>query len=178
MTTAFQRSKSIVFKAALIGAFGFLAVAPSSLMASAGDATTPSRSAGSQGEENCLATAIYFEARGESEEGQTAVAEVIVTRDRTSGRPKTICGVVYEGARRRTGCQFSFACDRRSDAPRRGAAWARAKDVAAAVMDTRGERQLVGGATYFHAANMKPRWASHMIKVAQIGSQIFYRPKV
>jgi spore germination cell wall hydrolase CwlJ-like protein len=177
MITAFQRSRNIVFKAALVAALSLLAVASSSFAASADDATTPSADTRIQGEENCLATAIYFEARGESEKGQTAVAEVIVTRARTSGRPKTICGVVYEGARRRTGCQFSFACDRRSDVPRKGAAWTRAKDVAAAMMDAHGERQLVGGATYFHAANMKPRWASHMIRVAQIGSQIFYRPK-
>ena len=178
MITAFQRSKNITSKATLIGAFSLLAAVPSLLTASARDATPVPVDAGTQSEENCLATAIYFEARGESENGQTAVAEVIVTRARTSGRPKSICGVVYEGARRRTGCQFSFACDRRSDVPRKGAAWTRAKDVAATVMDTRGEGRLVDGATYFHAANMKPRWASHMIKVARIGSQIFYRPKV
>lgn len=130
-----------------------------------------------QSEKNCLATAIYFEARGEIVKGQKAVAEVILTRARTPGRPKTICGVVYEGSHRSTGCQFSFACDRASDVARKDAAWKRAQRIAASVMRTGGKvRPVAGGATYYHATYVTPYWASHMVKVAQIGTQIFYRP--
>ena len=130
-----------------------------------------------QGEKNCLATAIYFEARGESTKGQKAVAEVVLTRARTPGRPKTICGVVYEGAGRATGCQFSFACDGVSDRVRDAAAWLHAERVATTVMRTRDRTNPVArGATYYHASYVTPSWATHMIKVAQIGSHIFYRP--
>ena len=72
----------------------------------------------------CLATAIYFEARGESERGQRAIAEVVIARTKSGDHPATICGVVYEGARNRH-CQFSFACDGRSDAARDAKCWAR-----------------------------------------------------
>lgn len=139
------------------------------------DPSTPTEQV--SGDKACLATAIYFEARGESLKGQKAVAEVIVTRARTPGRPKSLCGVVYEGARRATGCQFTFACDGIPDVIRDQNAWTRAQHVAAKVILTAGKvKPVAGGATYYHALSVTPRWASHMIKVAQIGSQIFYRP--
>lgn len=129
-------------------------------------------------EQHCLATAIYFEARGESAKGQKAVAEVILARTRAPGRPRTICGVVYEGSERRTGCQFSFTCDGASDVARDDAAWARAKTIAAGVMRTGGRgRKASRGATFYHADHVRPYWASGMVKVARIGSHIFYRPK-
>jgi spore germination cell wall hydrolase CwlJ-like protein len=131
-----------------------------------------------QSEKHCLATAIYFEARGESAKGQKAVAEVILARTRTPGRPKTVCGVVYEGSTRKTGCQFSFTCDRVADVVRMKKQWAQAQRIAAAVLRTRGKGKSVArGATFYHADYVKPRWASRMVKVAQIGSHIFYRPK-
>jgi spore germination cell wall hydrolase CwlJ-like protein len=126
-------------------------------------------------EEDCLATAIYFEARGESEEGQKAVAEVILARAQTPGRPKTVCGVVYEGSERKTGCQFSFTCDRASNTAPFDGAWKRAKAIAAEV--ARGATSIVRGATFYHATSVRPGWASRMVKVAQVGSHIFYRPK-
>jgi len=130
------------------------------------------------GEKHCLATAIYFEARGESAKGQKAVAEVVLARTRTPGRPSTICGVVYEGSKRKTGCQFSFTCDRTPDIARNGAQWAQAQKIAATVMLTRGKARSVSrGATFYHADYVKPRWARGMVRVAQIGSHIFYRPK-
>lgn len=130
------------------------------------------------GERHCLATAIYFEARGESVKGQKAVAEVVLARTRTPGRPSTICGVVYEGSKRKTGCQFSFTCDRASDVARAGAQWAEAQRIAATVMTTHGRGKSVSrGATFYHADYVKPRWARGMVRVAQIGSHIFYRPK-
>jgi spore germination cell wall hydrolase CwlJ-like protein len=137
------------------------------------DATEPAH-----GEKHCLATAIYFEARGESVKGQKAVAEVILARTRTPGRPSTICGVVYEGSARRSGCQFSFTCDRASDVARAGAHWAQAQRIAAVTMSTHGKGKSVSrGATFYHADYVKPRWARRMVRVAQIGSHIFYRPK-
>jgi spore germination cell wall hydrolase CwlJ-like protein len=127
------------------------------------------------GAKDCLATAIYFEARGESLKGQRAVGEVILARTRQHGRPKTVCGVVYEGSSRRTGCQFSFTCDGIADVVRSQAAWARAKRAAALVMSTKGKRRVSRGATHYHATSVRPYWASSLRKVARIGSHIFYR---
>jgi spore germination cell wall hydrolase CwlJ-like protein len=142
----------------------------------AGDAGEVNLAPGSRDDAHCLATAIYFEARGESAKGQRAVADVILARTRTPGRPKTICGVVYEGSKRRTGCQFSFTCDRHSDVARPGAQWLRAQRIAAAVVAGEAE-PVVHGATFYHADYVRPRWAKRMVRVAQIGSHIFYRPK-
>lgn len=128
-------------------------------------------------EKNCLATAIYFEARGESALGQKAVAEVVVARTRVPGRPRTICGVVYEGSHRKTGCQFSFTCDGIADRVRDRKAWRQAMHIAANVMRTGGKvNPVAGGATFYHADYVSPSWASRMIKVAEIGTHIFYRP--
>jgi spore germination cell wall hydrolase CwlJ-like protein len=129
-------------------------------------------------EKNCLATAIYFEARGESALGQRAVAEVILARTRTPGRPKTICGVVYQGSKRRTGCQFSFTCDRVPDRVHNRVAWRQALRIATNVMRTGGKvNPVAGGATFYHADYVSPRWASRMVKVASIGQHVFYRPQ-
>jgi spore germination cell wall hydrolase CwlJ-like protein len=129
-------------------------------------------------EKDCLATAIYFEARSESAMGQRAVAEVILSRTKVPGRPKSICGVVYEGSKRRTGCQFSFTCDGIADRVRDRDAWRRAMRIATNVMRTGGKVNAVaGGATFYHADYVNPRWASRMVKVAEIGTHIFYRPQ-
>jgi hypothetical protein len=128
-------------------------------------------------EKNCLATAIYFEARGETAKGQKAVAEVVLARTRVPGRPKTVCGVVYEGSKRRTGCQFSFTCDGIADRVVNKDAWRQASRIAANVMRTGGKVNAVaGGATFYHADYVNPRWASKMVKVAEIGTHIFYKP--
>ena len=128
-------------------------------------------------EKNCLATAVYFEARGESAKGQKAVAEVILARTRVPGRPKSICGVVYQGSKRRTGCQFSFTCDGISDRVHSREAWRQAQRVATNVMRTGGKvNSVAGGATFYHANYVSPGWASRMVKVASIGQHVFYRP--
>jgi spore germination cell wall hydrolase CwlJ-like protein len=128
-------------------------------------------------DEHCLATAIYFEARGESVKGQTAVAEVVVARTRVPGRPKTVCGVVYEGSHRRSGCQFSFTCDRAKDVVNNREQWSVAKRVAEDVLSSGGAPSVSRGATFYHADYVKPRWARRMVRVTQIGSHIFYKPK-
>jgi spore germination cell wall hydrolase CwlJ-like protein len=122
----------------------------------------------------CLAAAIYFEARGESERGQRAIAEVVIARTKSGGHPGTICGVVYEGAHKRH-CQFSFACDGRSDVARDALCWQRARRIAAGAMAS--DRALVHGATYFHIKTIHPSWAVHMIRVARIGAHVFYKPR-
>jgi hypothetical protein len=128
-------------------------------------------------EKNCLATAVYFEARGESAKGQKAVAEVILARTRTPGRPKSICGVVYEGSKRSSGCQFSFTCDGVADRIHNGDAWRQATRIATNVMRTGGKvNPVAGGATFYHADYVNPGWASRMVKVASIGQHVFYRP--
>lgn len=129
-------------------------------------------------EKNCLATAIYFEARGESQLGQKAVAEVVLARTREKDRPKTICGVVYEGAHSGAGCQFSFACDGVSDRVTDRSSWSRAQRIASNTMRTGGRvNAVVANATYYHADYVNPAWAASMIKVAQIGTHIFYRER-
>ena len=129
-------------------------------------------------EKDCLATAIYFEARSESAKGQRAVAEVVLARTKVPGRPSTICGVVYEGSHRRTGCQFSFTCDGIADRVRDRDSWRQAMRIATNVMRTGGKVNAVaGGATFYHADYVNPRWASRMVKVAEIGTHIFYRPQ-
>jgi spore germination cell wall hydrolase CwlJ-like protein len=131
-------------------------------------------------ERHCLATAIYFEARGESTKGQKAVADVVLARTHVRGRPKTVCGVVYQGSKRRTGCQFSFTCDGKSDVARNKKSGKKALRIASAALRAheRGKRKsVVRGATFYHAKYVKPRWAKRMVKVAVIGAHVFYRPK-
>lgn len=121
----------------------------------------------------CLAAAAWFEA-GDDPVGGRAVIQVVLNRARHPSYPKTVCGVVFEGSERRTGCQFTFTCDgalARTPSP---AAWARARALAAqalaGVTDT-----TVGAATHYHADYVVPRWAPKLDKLAQIGAHIFYR---
>lgn len=129
----------------------------------------------SEKEQTCLATGVYFEARGESQLGQAAVAQVILNRVRNPTYPKTICGVVYQNQNWRNRCQFSFACDGIKDRITNRRAYATAKRIAGEV--TRGETWLpeVGSATHYHATYVRPRWARAMEKVDKIGLHIFYR---
>ena len=121
---------------------------------------------------DCLTTAVYFEARGESAAGQAAVAQVVLNRVRHPAYPRTICGVVFQGAQGR-GCQFSFACNGAMRRPRDPAAWSRARDVALRAMSGF-VMTAIGNATNFHSVNVSPGW-SNMVRVRQVGSHIFYR---
>jgi hypothetical protein len=121
---------------------------------------------------NCLTAAVYYESRGESREGQAAVAQVVLNRVRNPAFPKTVCGVVYQGAAARS-CQFSFACDGQTGARHESGAWDRARGIAGRalggyVMST------VGGATHFHVASLGAIWNGSMVKVAQVGQHVFY----
>ena len=134
-------------------------------------------------ERNCLAKAIYHEARGEPEAGQWAVASVILNRVQSTRYPMSICGVVFQNASRQHRCQFSFACDGQSDEGGIGnrivrESWVRANLIAqAAYARFRvGEPQenLPQSVLYYHNKSVSPRWASAMHVEAQIGGHIFY----
>jgi hypothetical protein len=123
----------------------------------------------------CLAEAIYFEARGESEEGQAAVAQVILNRVHSEHYPDNVCDVVYQNRDRRNRCQFSFACDGRVDRIRNNEAWSTAQRIAREVGEGRMWLEEVGYATHYHATYVKPRWIRDMVKQDKIGRHIFYR---
>lgn len=126
-------------------------------------------------EQQCLASGIYFEARGEPIKGQAAVAQVILNRVRNPVYPNTICGVVYQNKRWRNRCQFSFACDGKRDRVRSARLFALARDVSMAVTAGRIYLDEVGSSTHYHAAYVNPRWARRMKRVGRIGLHIFYR---
>ncbi|USQ94988.1 cell wall hydrolase [Caulobacter sp. RL271] len=122
----------------------------------------------------CLADAVYYEARGETPSGQAAVAQVVMNRVRHPAFPKSICGVVFQGAYHRTGCQFSFACDGSMRRARDVGAWNRARKVASRTLAGAMSNE-VGSATHFHTINVSPGWGPRLLRVAQVGMHIFYR---
>ncbi|OEO33300.1 hypothetical protein VW23_007375 [Devosia insulae DS-56] len=131
------------------------------------------------GERLCLAQAIYHEARGESREGQLAVANVIINRAMSKKYPSTICGVVFQNADKgRYKCQFTFACDGRSDLGRERSAWNRSIKLAedAFYEFQRGERPGVVPASvlFYHTTAVAPKWSHTFNRVAAIGSHVFY----
>ena len=123
---------------------------------------------------DCLTTAVYYEARGEGQSGMQAVAQVVLNRARHGAFPQTVCGVVYQGAGRRTGCQFSFVCNGAINGRREPAAWERARRVAAGALSGH-VYAPVGNATHFHTTGVNPRWSGSLVRVTQVGSHIFYR---
>ncbi len=122
----------------------------------------------------CLTAAVYYEARSEPLDGQRAVAQVVLNRVRNPAYPSSVCGVVYQGSERRTGCQFTFTCDGSMAYRREPAAWETAQQVAQAALAGY-VYDPVGSATNYHAEAIQPWWASSLTKVAAIGSQIFYK---
>jgi spore germination cell wall hydrolase CwlJ-like protein len=122
----------------------------------------------------CLTAAVYYEARSESVDGQRAVAQVVLNRVRDRAFPASICGVVYQGSERSTGCQFSFTCDGSLWRPREASAWDRARLVAQAAL-AGAVYAPVGGATFYHADTVMPWWAASMTRITTIGAHLFYR---
>ena len=120
----------------------------------------------------CLTTALYFEARGETLKGQFAVAEVILNRVDSPRYPKSVCGVVNQGGRR--ACQFSYACDGIKDVMRERGAAERAGRIARIMLDG-APRGLTEGATHFHTRAVRPGWARRFPRTAAIGAHLFYR---
>ncbi|RZJ01277.1 MAG: cell wall hydrolase [Brevundimonas sp.] len=124
----------------------------------------------------CLTQGIYYEAALEPTEGQEAVAQVILNRVRDPNYANSICGVVYEGAERVTGCQFSFTCDGALSLAPAPWAWERAKIVAQRALSGYVSTK-VGTATHYHADYVHPWWSPTLNKLTQIGAHIFYRWK-
>ncbi|WP_084417896.1 cell wall hydrolase [Henriciella litoralis] len=122
----------------------------------------------------CLAEAVYYEARSESKPGQIAVAEVIMNRVRDHRYPNSACGVVYQGATRTTGCQFTFTCDGALSRAPRGKRWEDAKTIAAHVFLDLDEPRT-DGATHYHATYVNPVWNSGLVRTSKIGTHVFYR---
>ena len=123
----------------------------------------------------CLATAALYEA-GRDEEGQKAVMQVVLNRVRSRGFPGTVCGVVYQGSSRKTGCQFTFTCD--GSLKRRPVkdGWAAARKRARRALGGYVFAE-VGTATHYHTDWIVPWWSSSLAKIAQIDTHIFYRTR-
>ncbi len=120
----------------------------------------------------CLTEALYFEARGESLNGQIAVAEVILNRVDSPLYPGSICGVVKQ--RGGGGCQFSYVCDGRADRMREKTSADLAGRIARAMLDG-APRLLTDGATHFHTRAVRPGWSRRFDQTASIGAHVFYR---
>jgi spore germination cell wall hydrolase CwlJ-like protein len=126
----------------------------------------------------CLAAAMYYEARSEGVSGQKAVAEVVLRRTHNKNYADTVCGVVYEGVQpgKKTGCQFSFACDGSLEKARDEDAWKDALLLAEKIMT--GAVMLgnqTGNAIAYHTTYVTPYWSDTMLKTAKIGNHVFYR---
>ncbi|MBI1867349.1 MAG: cell wall hydrolase [Methylocystis sp.] len=128
-------------------------------------------------EKRCLAEAVYFESRSEPEDGQAAVAQVVLNRVSSGLYPSSVCGVVYQNRHHYHRCQFSFACEGRSLRIAERDAWASAVRIANEVMNGRTYISDVGRSTHYHANYVRPRWAKQLKKMDAIGHHIFYRLK-
>lgn len=145
-----------------------LAEPPLDLAALVGDVADMHRSE-LEGDMRCLASAIYYEARGESLEGQLAVAQVILNRAANDRWPDDICGVVYQSG------QFSFTFDGRPDIPAvKGPTWKRAEAIAIIAVG-QGWQDVTDKATFFHATYVKPGWRRVKEQTRRIGGHVFYR---
>ena len=125
----------------------------------------------------CMATAIYFEARGESYRGQVAVGQVVMNRVAHRLYPSTICGVVFQNQNKRNACQFSFACDGIPERVTEQKAWDQAMEIAKLVIPATEYIADVGMSTHYHATYVYPHWAPRMKKNTKIGLHVFYQFK-
>ena len=127
---------------------------------------------------DCLAQAVWYEAASESEAGQRAVAQVVLNRVAHPSWPASVCGVVYEGSQRSTGCQFTFTCDgslvRRNPASLNGQSWDRAQRIASQALGG-SVYAPIGHATHYHTLWVDPYWAKALDPVGVIGAHRFYR---
>lgn len=135
----------------------------------------PAPDGGAQWE--CLAEALYFEARGESIRGMFAVGEVILNRVQSNNYPDTLCNVINQGTGRKYGCQFTYTCDGIPENIAEPRAWERVGKVARLLLDG-APRALTGGATHYHTKAVNPSWAQRYPRTATIDSHHFYRQPV
>lgn len=123
----------------------------------------------------CLTTAIYYEAASEPDQGQAAVAQVILNRVRHPAFPASVCGVVYQGSERPV-CQFSFACDGAMARTPSPTAWARARLAAARALGGF-VFAPVGLATHYHTYAVTPSWNRTLVMTGVFGAHFFHRWK-
>jgi len=122
----------------------------------------------------CLTSAVYYEAASEGDAGQLAVAQVVLNRVRHPAFPRSVCGVVFQGWTRSTGCQFTFACDGSlARAPSRSG-WGRARTIAASAL-TGTVAADIGYATHYHTHAVAPNWRLTLTRQTTLGAHIFYR---
>ncbi|NBC35295.1 cell wall hydrolase [Novosphingobium sp. FSY-8] len=121
----------------------------------------------------CLTAAIYYESASEPDGGQRAVAQVVLNRVAHPSFPNTVCGVVFQGSERNTGCQFSFTCDGALMRKPSRYFWDRAQKVAQAALAGYVYRP-VGLATHYHTFAVHPYWADSLNFIGQIGAHRFY----
>ena len=138
-------------------------------------AALPAAEGGAQWE--CLAEALYFEARGESVRGMFAVGEVILNRVDSGAYPDTLCDVINQGTGRKYACQFTYTCDGRAETIGEPQSWDRVGKVARMLIDGT-PRALTGGATHYHTKAVSPSWAQRFRRTAAIGSHYFYRQPI
>lgn len=131
--------------------------------------------AGREQAAECLATAALYEA-GDDPRGQRAIMQVVLNRVRRPGFPKTICGVVYQGAARKTGCQFSFTCDGSMQRRPERSGWGAARKAAKRALAGHVFRP-VGTATHYHTDWIVPYWIDSLDKIAKVRTHIFYRER-
>ncbi|MEP0391353.1 MAG: cell wall hydrolase [Erythrobacter sp.] len=124
--------------------------------------------------QDCLAQAVWYEAASEREAGQRAVAQVVLNRVKHPSWPSSVCGVVYQGSSRRTGCQFTFTCDGSLRRKPSGSSWARAQNIATDALSG-SVYEPIGHATHYHTLWINPYWASSLDHVGTIGAHRFYR---
>ena len=122
----------------------------------------------------CLTAAIYYEAANQTDDGQAAVAQVVLNRVRHPLFPKTVCGVVFQGAQLSTGCQFSFTCDGSLARLPTSDGWIRAQRNATRALHGY-VFAPVGEATHYHTMWVVPYWSTTLVKLTQVGAHIFYR---
>jgi len=124
----------------------------------------------------CLTQAVYYEAATEGADGQRAVAQIVLNRMRHPAYPASVCGVVFQGSERPTGCQFTFTCDGSLIRIPVQSLWKQARKIAAEALAGK-VFAPVGHATHYHADYVLPYWADSLDKSVQIGRHIFYRLK-
>ena len=134
-------------------------------------------SAKAASEQRCLAEAVYFEARSEPEEGQAAVAQVVLNRVMSGLYPASVCSVVFQNQQRRNACQFSFACEGHGLHVTESDAWNNAVRIAREVTEGSAYVSDIGGSTHYHANYVSPTWARQLTKMDVIGHHIFYKLK-
>lgn len=131
----------------------------------------------SAAEKECLARAVYFEARGEPRDGQLAVAQVVLNRAASGRWPSTICRVVNQGEERGEKCQFSFACWNSSKRALSGELWEHSLGIAEEVLSGSSSLEDMRLATHYHRYELRPVWRLNLQVIRQVGAHIFYADK-